>query len=369
MLHTHPPGVSLAPSLALSLLALGCGGLPGVFQQDEPPADRAPGDLTPWLGNDDAEPLAQYPSAPLETRDGALWFCTAFSGAIRFQDGEFTRFRRKDGLPSDTIRAILEDNTGRLWLGTGGGVCWFDGERFVPEVDSRGVRVTRTFAADGDHRDVWDVEIDREGTMWVAAMDGVFRSTDGAFERFALPVEGAPGAYEFGPRMVYSIFQDTDGALWFGTDGAGAVRYANSSFEVLTVADGLCSDRVCEILRDRRGDLWFGTSSGGVSRFDGDTFTTHLRTEEHSEITGWGRYMAILEDSRGHVWFGASMAGGGAHRWDGASWRAFGADDGLGTGAIPSLSKDRSGHLWFGTTAGVYRFDGERFEHFAEMPR
>jgi len=369
MIHSPPTGASLAPYTALSLLLLACGGPSGAPHQEPRPADQPPGDLSPWLGVEGAEVLAQYPSAPLETTDGALWFGSAFSGAIRFQDGRFTRFGTEDGLPSDTIRAILEDDAGRLWLGTGGGVCWFDGERFVPVVEHRGVQVTRTFAADGDHLDVWDVEIDREGTMWVAAMDGVFRRTDGAFERFTLPVEGAPGAYEFGPRMVYSIFEDTDGALWFGTDGAGAVRYADGSFDVLTVADGLCSDRVCEVLRDGRGDLWFGTSGGGVSRFDGDTFSTHLRAAEVSEITGWGRYMAILEDSRGHVWFGASMAGGGAHRWDGTSWRAFGDEDGIGTGAIPSLSEDRDGHVWFGTTAGVYRFDGERFEHFAEPPR
>lgn len=228
MIHSPPTGAALAPCAALSLLLLACGGPSGAPRQEPRPVDQAPGDLSPWLGVEGAEALAQYPSAPLET---------------------------------------------------------------------------------------------------------------------------------------------SDGALWSGTDGAGAVRYADGTFDVLTAADGLCSDRVCEVLRDRRGDLWFGTSSGGVSRLTGETFTTHLRTEEFSEITGWGRYMAILEDSRGDVWFGASMAGGGAHRWDGASWRAFGADDGLGTGAIPSLSEDGAGNLWLWTTAGVYRFDGERFAHFAEMPR
>jgi ligand-binding sensor domain-containing protein len=202
--------------------------------------------------------------------------------------------------------------------------------------------------------------------VWITTLDGVFRLDGTTFVPFPLPVAAA-GAFEFTPKMVYCISEDRDGDLWFGTDGAGAVRWDGTDTHVYTAREhGLCSDRVSAILQDRRGDVWFGTSDGGVSRWDGTTFTTHLRSPSFSRHTGWGRYLALFEDRTGAVWFGVASEGGGAWRWDGAAFRHFSEQDGLGTGAIPSIDEDRAGNLWFGTTAGVYRYDGERFVHFTK---
>ena len=44
--------------------------------------------------------------------------------------------------------------------------------------------------------------------------------------------------------------------------------------------------------------------------------------------------------------------------------RVFGADEGLGNLAVQSVIQDRRGYLWAGTLNGLYRYNGERFEHF-----
>ena len=46
-------------------------------------------------------------------------------------------------------------------------------------------------------------------------------------------------------------------------------------------------------------------------------------------------------------------------------FRVFGAADGLRNLVIASIAQDAHGFLWLGTEDGVYRFDGERFAHFA----
>ena len=315
-----------------------------------------------------AEPrLAQYPGAPFEDRHGNLWFTTVGEGLIRHDGERLVTFTTEDGLGADTARDILEDGDGTLWIATTGGVSTYDGSSFTTLVDYGDFPATYSFTEQGNHRDVWDLHVDRNGTLWIATLDGVFRREGATFVPFPLPVVAAAGAFEFTPRMVYCIFEDRDGALWFGTDGAGAVRWDGNDAVVYTAREhGLCSDRVSTILRDRRGDLWFGTSDGGVSRHDGTSFTTHLRSAERSPHTGWGRCLAILEDRTGAVWFGVAARGGGAWRWDGTTFRRFSERDGLGTGAIPSLAEDRGGDVWFGTTDGVYRYDGERFVHFGK---
>ena len=309
--------------------------------------------------------LAQYPGAPFEDRRGDLWFSTVFEGLIRYDGTGFVTFTKEDGLAADSIRDILEDDEGVLWVGTTGGLSRYDGESFTTLTDYGDLEVANALAEGGDHRDIWDVHFDRHGTLWIATADGAYRRDGSAFVPFPMPVVASGESFEFTPRMVYCIFEASDGVLWFGTDGAGAVSYDGTSMRVYTAdGDGLCSDRICVVLEDSRGDLWFGTSGGGVSRYDGTAFTTHLRSPEFSIHTGWGRFMDILEDRDGDVWFGVSSAGGGVYRYDGEAFEYLGEEDGLGRGGVPDLSLDRDGNLWLGTTSGVYRHDGERFVNF-----
>jgi len=333
--------------------------------QDDVPASPAE------VGEDPKAPkqLAQYPGAPFEDQKGNHWFSTVTEGLIRYDGKEFVTFTTADGLADDTVRGIVEDAHGVLWIATTGGVSRYDGTSFKTLTDYGDIPITYTFAEHGDHRDVWDVMLDRKGQLWVSTADGVFRYNSEALIPFPLPVLGVKPNYEFTPRMVYCTLEDRAGNLWFGTDGAGAVKYDGTSMVVYTAEkNGLCSDRVCAILEDKRGDFWFGTSSGGVSRFDGSVFTTHLRSEMFSPHTGWGRYMGIVEDRAGNIWFGVAAKGGGVYRFDGQDFRYFSKKEGLGDGGVASVREDRSGRVWLGSTSGVFRFDGERFVHVTQSP-
>ena len=351
-MHLH----QLLPALPLVVA------MPSCHAQSSPPGSPETGPGSDEVGAQ----LAQYPGAPFEDREGNLWFSTVFEGLIRFDGESFVTFTTADGLADDSIRDIVEDEDGVLWIATTGGVSLFDDGVFRTLTDYGDTSVTYGFTPKGNHRDIWDIEILANGDVWITTLDGVFRYDGTAFVPFPLPVVASQDSFEFTSKMVYCIFEDESGALWFGTDGAGAVSYDGSDWTVYTMEDGLCSNRVSAILQDSRGDYWFGTSDGGVSRWDGSSFSTHLRSATFSEHTGWGRYLAIFEDRAGFVWFGVASAGGGVHRWDGTSFRYFSQADGLGDGGVPSIGEDRSGRVWFGTTAGVFGFDGERFTHFTK---
>ena len=66
-----------------------------------------------------------------------------------------------------------------------------------------------------------------------------------------------------------------------------------------TVVDGLVGPVVPVIFQDSRGALWFGSEIGGVSRFDGQTFEKFRFKDELS----LGVTRQILEDRWGHIWF------------------------------------------------------------------
>ena len=78
----------------------------------DPLKDRSRGALTGgerfWAVHADAE--------------GVIWIGTLGGGLLRFQDGKFTRYTPREGLPNEYVSQILEDGRGQLWLGTRGGI-------------------------------------------------------------------------------------------------------------------------------------------------------------------------------------------------------------------------------------------------------
>ena len=125
---------------------------------------------------------------------------------------------------------------------------------------------------------------------------------------------------------------------------------AFEQIETYTVADGLVGPIVPVIFQDSRGALWFGSDRGGVSRFDGKTFVPYTAapiTSETISVSGvqpgalLGRTRQIVEDKWGHIWFltrDDSETMGQVSRFDGTSIEL------IGTGS--SLIVDRAGDVW-----------------------
>ena len=322
----------------------------------------------PEAAQDNPIQIGQYPGSPFEDQKGNHWFSSVGVGVVRFDGEDYVTFTEKDGLGGNIIREIYEEKDGTLWFATSGGLTRFDGKSFeviTKYADPKLATAGPGFTGKGFHRELWDFHVDRKGAMWIATLDGVFRLEGDTFVRYPIPALDQSHPFEFTARMVYSIYEDTDGALWFATDGVGAVRDDGKEQVVYTEENGLSGNHVTTILRDRRGDLWFGTSGGGVSRLHDGVFTTHFRYQAFQDHgVGWGRFLSILEDQKGHVWFAVSGPGGGVHRFDGRDFRYFSIADGLGDGGAYSLKEDRAGILWLGSTSGVFRFDGTRFHNF-----
>ena len=203
--------------------------------------------------------------------------------------------------------------------------------------------------------------------------------------------------------MTWSVIQDRDGYLWFGSWGSGVSRYDGQTFKVFTTEDGLASNNVWSILQDRDGYLWFGTRDAGVSRYDGKTFTTF--NADNSGLVDDNVRM-ILQDKEGYLWFAGrynglsrydgktwttfntdnsglasnqivwifqdteenfwfATWGGGVSRYDGETWTTFTTKDGLAENVVYSITEDREGNLWFGTYRnGISCYDGETWTTF-----
>jgi ligand-binding sensor domain-containing protein len=61
---------------------------------------------------------------------GALWVATDGQGLFRYAAGAATRFRAKDGLPSDHVNCLAEDHEGVMWAGTTRGLARLQGGKW-----------------------------------------------------------------------------------------------------------------------------------------------------------------------------------------------------------------------------------------------
>ena len=112
--------------------------------------------------------------------EGVIWIGTLGGGLLRFQDGKFTRYTPREGLPNEHVSQILEDDRGQLWLGTRSGIArvskkglnqFAHGEtsyvRFVTYGKSDGLPAAE--CAGGSQPACWR---SRDGHLWFATIKG-----------------------------------------------------------------------------------------------------------------------------------------------------------------------------------------------------
>jgi signal transduction histidine kinase/ligand-binding sensor domain-containing protein len=154
-----------------------------------------------------------------EDAAGSIWAGTDGSGLFRWNGGQCRRFTRRDGLSSNTIRALHADPDGALWIGTvDGGLCRFKNDRFV-------ICSTRDGLVDDVINYIAD---DGRGFFWLTSFQGVFRVPKAVLNEFAdgarrriqcasygksdgLPALECPGGFQ--PAGC----RTRDGRLWFPT--------------------------------------------------------------------------------------------------------------------------------------------------------
>jgi ligand-binding sensor domain-containing protein/signal transduction histidine kinase len=194
-----------------------------------------------------------------EDRIGRLWVGTDYAGGLFCFNGESVQqFTPAQGLPGRAIRVIFEDSHTNLWVGTSQGL--YVGRQDAPMQDGQGLKARMKFRQVGTEQGlataiVREILEDRTGKLWVGTEQGLWRFEKDKVVNFTTN----DGLSE---NAVISIYEDPAGDLWIGTAGGGLNRFRDGSFAAFTTKNGLFSDTICEILEDERGWLWMSCPRG-----------------------------------------------------------------------------------------------------------
>lgn len=249
-------------------------------------------------------------------------------------------WQTEQGLPLNTVQALLQTRDGYLWVGTAGGLARFDGVRFTS--------IDASEAADVAAQPVFGLMEDREGQLWIGHTKGALLYRQGRFSTVIGP-ELTAG------RRVWAFAQAGNGDVWAATENGLLQLRQGRLVKRYEQADGLPTLRLRSLAFDRQGVLWIGSSGGGlIALQDGklrvlnpDNGFPHLQVRQ------------VLADAESGVW--AATAGGGlVHVQASGAQRVYTVADGLPTNHLTALARDRQGALWIGSWgAGVVRMSAE----------
>jgi ligand-binding sensor domain-containing protein len=207
------------------------------------------------------------------------------------------------------------------------------------------------------------IKQDRNGNIWIAAFDGVFRYDGKSFFNITSKISSA---------RFFSVLEDRKGNLWFGSIGSGVYYYDGKSFQNFTSKEGLVNNEIGCIYQDKTGNIWFG-ANGGVSRYDGKFFRNYMMNGDSMVEDRTGKTFpdftrppndvnSIIEDKTRKFWFGTR---GKTFVYDGKVFTVL-THDGKPFTNVRTIIEDKKGNIWLGGNDGLWRYNGSTFTNVTE---
>ena len=267
---------------------------------------------------------------------------SGFESGLTETEGAIRTWHSADGLPADSVTAIIQTRDGFLWVGTSAGLVRFDGVKFtavklVKGETNASVRVTALCE-------------DSHGGLWIGSQqDGLFHLEPGAVRQYRVP----NGLLN---DNVTSLAADGQGFVWIGTK-SGLNLYTGQEFKSFTLRDGLPDELVSGVHVARSGTVWITTRAGMCRFIDGHIAPYALQTESQGRSP---EYLGAYEDRRGNLWaFGDTYL---INLAEGKRFNYFRGNEATSV-RIWSLCEGRDGRLWIGTSGrGLFCFDDNRFQ-------
>lgn len=200
-------------------------------------------------------------------KEGSLWMSTGKGGLLRLKESAIRNYNENHGLSVDRVNVVTEAPDGKYYI------CLDDG--FI-NVYEDGRISDFSIRQPSWNESVRDILVDPDGTVWIGSYNGIIRK-DRQGETLFTTKDGLSS------NSVRRIFRDSKGRLWFGTRTGGIIEFSGSKVSrIFDRSRGLSSDYILAIEEDLKGNLLIGTHSGGLNIIgsDGAVNVCHLKSDD-----------------------------------------------------------------------------------------
>jgi ligand-binding sensor domain-containing protein/serine phosphatase RsbU (regulator of sigma subunit) len=290
------------------------------------------------------------------------------------QNFSFNEYGIEDGMAQNFIYSMDQDAKGYLWIGTGEGLCRYDGQNFKTFTTKDGLAedvVTSTF-------------IGSDNVLWIGHNSGgISRVNQGEVSKFEdknqvistinnLSVVGSEvlfvsqneglfslisGKYKkvgkFGASYFYAIEHIDELNLLIGTD-KGLIHLVKSNGKWSKVESYINGRRISSITQSKvNRNLFVTTKDGTLSqvKLSGDKLMIRQWTADYLVDT---EIRSVMQDDKMNIWIGTTRKGlikipitedSGA----GDNIIIYNTKTGLNSDFIQTVFQDREGSIWIGS--------------------
>jgi ligand-binding sensor domain-containing protein len=190
-----------------------------------------------------------------EDRGGNIWL-GGNEGLNYFNGQQMQVVTGPDQQTIAEIHGITEDTAGQIWIGAGDGVWIYDRQKFREFKQPDGASLSNTRSVITDH----------SGNIWMAGATGLYRYDGKQLHRY---FDGFAGY----------VYEGKNGIIWFagsekGSSNMNVYQIRDEKPELFTIPILPELQMIFFIYEDQQGNIWFGIDNKGVIRYDGKGFTT-----------------------------------------------------------------------------------------------
>lgn len=216
----------------------------------------------------------------------------------RLPELTFRHINTQNGLPSNRVRDIVQDNEGFMWFATDGGVVRFDGTRhkiFVPSYI-------------GNKEEIYAMNLALYGNGLLVGTDhGIFAYNPEQEKIYPLPLTYKEGIKGRLTGYVSSIVTDIDDTIWVAVESQGIFRITPEGLVSEQFLFPEVANNVSVLYLDNTNGLWgvSNTGNGVLYKYDrkNSKFTPFpLELERGKKQNVGGR--ALFNDENGDFWLG-----------------------------------------------------------------
>jgi len=310
-----------------------------------------------------------------------LFFLTISNLAVA-QNRNLITYTLNDGLPSETINALAQDEKGYLYIGTENGLSEFDGVQFKNYNLSDGLKSNKVNVIFSDHkRKIWigteegisvlensniqSIPLDintkcligkNDSTLYVGTVKGLYQ-----MDKKKLTLKKLKLDYPSEPFVINDLIYHNQDLILATKNGLFSFD-GNRLFE-LNLNQSLKNKSINSIEFSTDGKYWLSIPDYGVVSLNSSLNLENIFP--YPEIKTAHQACILGKE----IWFATQDQGVAIYNTDLDSWKYINENEGLDQKHVSTIYPDNWDNFWIGTKSGLVKYQNQNPTSKSELPK